>query len=259
VQPVAGWTRRHTRIIKVVVLVAAAASPIASHIALLTGRGIGIAVAFSVLQAAAVGIIIASIGTRRGVSYLALLASAAMLTVLLLGLLRSAALGLQFAAGVSHGLLYGALLVYFAGTLLPGHTDIVTRVAQRLNPHFHSGMRSYTRRVCIAWCVFFIAQIITSALLFWLAPVRWWLLFINALNVPLVLLMFLGEYAIRRRRFPGRQSTDLAAMIRGFRGSTSPAVAPRTTGARLQDAPPIQAGPQIAVPHYGVSPSDPPH
>jgi uncharacterized membrane protein len=259
VQPVSGRTRRLTRIIKVVVLVAAATSPFASHIALLSGRGIGVAVAFSVLQAGAVGIIIASTGTRRGVSYLALLASAGMLTVLLLGLLRSAALGLQLAAGVSHALLYSTLFVLFAATLLPGQTDIVTRVAQRLNPHFHSGMRSYTRRVCIAWCVFFIAQIVTSASLFWLAPVRWWLLFINALNVPLVLLMFLGEYAIRRRRFPGRQSTDLATMIRGFRGSRSPIAAPHPDGAHFQDVPPIQAGRHMDVRRCAVSPSDPPH
>ena len=250
-QPV-GWTGRLARIIKIVVLVAAATSPIASHIALLSGRGIAVAVAFSVLQAAAVGIIIASMGTRRRVLYLALLASAIMLTVLLLGLLRSAALGLQLAAGVSHALLYGTLFVLFAATLLPGQTDIVTRVAQRLNPHFHSAMRSYTRRVCIVWCGFFAAQIVTSAVLFSLAPVRWWLLFINALNVPLVLLMFLGEYAIRRRRFPGRQSTDLATMIRGFRRSTSPAIAQPTSGAH-------QTGPHMVVPRQAVSPSKPPH
>jgi uncharacterized membrane protein len=105
--------------------------------------------------------------------------------------------------------------------LLPGQTDIVTRVAQRLNPNYHAGMQSYTRGVCIAWCLFFVAQMLTSALLFWLAPVRWWLLFINAFNVPLVVLMFLVEYAIRRRIFPGRQSTDMATMIRGFRRSRS--------------------------------------
>jgi uncharacterized membrane protein len=222
VQAIAGPTGRLTRLAKIAVLIAAAASPVASHVALLSGRGIGVAVAFGVVQAVAVGIIIAGIGTQRRTRYLALLASAAMLAVLALGLLRSPALGLRLAAGVSHALLYGALFVLFAATLLPGRTDVVTLVAQRLNPNFHSGMRSYTRGVCIAWCMFFVAQILVSMLLFWLAPVRWWLLFINAFNVPLVVLMFLGEYAIRRRIFPGRQSTDMATMIRSFRRSRMP-------------------------------------
>jgi uncharacterized membrane protein len=107
------------------------------------------------------------------------------------------------------------MLVVFAATLLPGRTPVITLVAQRLNPRFHAGMLPYTRHVTIAWCLFFAGQIIASAVLYRYAPVRWWSLFVNGLNIPLVVLMFLGEYALRRRRFP--ESTDLATMIRGYR------------------------------------------
>jgi uncharacterized membrane protein len=219
VQAIADWKGRLTAAMRIALLVAAIASPVASHIALLTGHGVRVAVALGVLQAVAIGVVIAGIGGAGRHRRLALLASAAMLGVLALGVAYSPALGLRLAAGTSHALLYATLFVVFAATLLPGHTDVVTRVAQRLNPRFHTGMRSYTRRVTIAWCVFFAGQIVVSALLLRFAPARWWLLFVNGLNVPLVVLMFLAEYAIRRRRFPGGQSTDLATMVRGFRRS----------------------------------------
>jgi uncharacterized membrane protein len=219
VQAITGWRSRLVGAMRIAVLVAAAASPVASHVALLTGHGVGVAVSLGVLQAVAVGVVIASIGGAGRHRGLAVLASACMLAVLAFGLLRSPALGLRLAAGSSHALLYSALLVMFAATLLPGRTDVVTRLARRLNPNFHAGMRSYTRRVTIAWCIFFAGQLVISALLLGFAPARWWLLFVNALNVPLVVAMFLGEYAIRRHIFPGAQSTNLATMIRGFRRS----------------------------------------
>ncbi len=221
-QAIVGWTGRLTAAVRIALLAAAVASPVASHFALLTGRGVGVAVAFGVLQALAVGVVIAGIGgpgtgaaARR--RRLALLASVAMLGILALGLARSPAFGLRLAAGTSHALLYGTLFVVFAATLLPGRTDVVTRVARRLNPRFHAGMQSYTRGVTMAWCGFFAGQIMVSALLLRFAPEQWWLLFINGLNVPLLLLMFVAEYAIRRRRFPGSQSADIATMVRGLR------------------------------------------
>ena len=236
-QAITDWRRCLTVAVRIAVLVAAAVSPVASHVALLTGRGVGVAVWLGVLQAVAVGIVIAGIGGAGRHRRLAVLASAFMLAVLAFGLMRSPALGLRLAAGSSHALLYSALFVVFAATLLPGRTDVVTRVAQRLNPNFHAGMRPYTRRVTIAWCMFFAGQLLVSALLLRFAPARWWLLFVNALNVPLVVLMFLGEYAIRRRMFPGAQSTNMATMIRSFRRSKA-APAHVAVGAPDQASPP---------------------
>jgi uncharacterized membrane protein len=221
VQAIADRKGRLTTATRIALLVVAAASPVASHVALLTGRGIGVAESLGVLQAVAVGVLIAGVGGAGRHRGLALLVSGAMLGVLALGLARSPAVGLRLSVGASHALLYGTLFVVFATTLLPGRTDVVTRVAQRLNPRFHSGMRSYTRHVTMAWCGFFAGQVVVSALLLRFAPVRWWLLFVNGLNVPLVLLMFVAEYVIRRRRFPGKQSADIATMVRSWRQSRS--------------------------------------
>ncbi len=231
--------RRLTRALTIALVIVAAAAPVANHIVVMTGHGVGIAVTLGVLQAIAVGVIIAGVGGAGHHWRLALLASAAMLTVLVLGLLRSPVFGLRLAAGSSHTLLYASLLAVFAATLLPGRTPIITVVAQRLNQRFHAGMLRYTRHVTIAWCIFFAGQLVASLLLFCFAPARWWSLFISGLNVPLVVLMFLGEYAIRRRRFP--ESTDMATMIRGYRqhhaalarhgaGTPSEAAAPPNDG-----------------------------
>ena len=225
---------------RIALLVVAAASPVASHIALLSGRGIGVAVALGVLQAVAVGILIAGAGGAGRHPGLALLVSAAMLGVLALGLARSPVVGLRLSVGASHALLYGTLFVVFAATLLPGRTDVVTRVALRLNPRFHAGMGSYTRHVTMAWCGFFAGQVVVSALLLRFAPVDWWLLFVNGLNVPLVVLMFVAEYVVRRRRFPGTQSADIATMVRSWRQSRAGAGMADARGAEQAAAPPEQ-------------------
>jgi uncharacterized membrane protein len=207
--------RRWARALPIVLLIVAVASPVVNHIVVMTGRGVDAAVALGVLQAIAVGVIIAGIGGAGRHWRLALLASITMLAILVLGLLRSPVFGLRLAAGSSHALLYVSLLAVFGVTLLPGRTPIITVIAQRLNRRFHAGMLSYTRHVTIAWCIFFAGQLVVSLLLFRFAPARWWSLFISGLNVPLVVLMFLGEYAIRRYWFP--ESTDMATMIRGYR------------------------------------------
>jgi uncharacterized membrane protein len=200
-------------------------------------------VLLGVLQAIAVGIIIAGIGGRR-YKHLGLLTSGFMLAVIAAGLTRSPEQGLWVAAGTAHALLYGALLVLFVSTLLPGRTDLITRVARRLNPNFHAGMRYYTWRVTVAWCGFFAAQLVASALLSRFAPAGWWLLFVNGGQLPLVAIMFLGEYGIRRRLFPGAESTNLATMVRGMRGSGGSFIRLATGAARETPATRDQAGPR---------------
>ncbi len=210
---------------KAAVLVAAALSPVASHAALLTGRGFAVALPLAAVQAVAIGIAVAGIAgsaaagqaERRRNRRLATLLAAAMLMILAAGALQSPGQGLRMAAGVTHAVLYGTLLASFAVTLLPGRTDMITGIAQRLNPRFQTDMRPYTRRVTRAWCGFFAAELAISAVLLAAAPREWWLVFINFLHLPLVGAMFAAEYAVRLRTFPDRQSTRVTAMLRGLR------------------------------------------
>ncbi len=113
--------------------------------------------------------------------------------------------GLAAAYGSPHAVIYLSLLWLFGRTLWYGNEPLVTRLARRVHGTLPPKLAAYTRRVTIAWCVFFTAQMAGSALLFAFAPLEIWSLFINVLNVPLLVLMFSGEYGyrlIRHRDFP---------------------------------------------------------
>ena len=76
---------------------------------------------------------------------------------------------------------------------------------------------AYARNVTIAWATFFAAMSLVSTLLFFLAPITVWSLFANFLSMPLVALMFIAEYWVRRRVLPDIESTHILDAIRAFR------------------------------------------
>ncbi len=94
------------------------------------------------------------------------------------------------------------LLWFFARTLAPGREPLVTAIARFARGRLDPEVERYTRHVTWAWCGFFAANAVASAALAALAPLEAWSLFANVLATPLFALMFAGEYAYRRRRFP---------------------------------------------------------
>ena len=95
------------------------------------------------------------------------------------------------------------LLVWFFGrTLAPGREPLVTAIARFVRGRLDPEVERYTRRVTWAWCGFFAANAAVSAALAALAPLAAWSLYTNVLATPLFVLMFVAEYAYRRRRFP---------------------------------------------------------
>jgi len=210
--------RRAMGLGRMAVLATAVLSPFASYLALARGWALTGALPLGALQALAAGVVLWGAlppGRQRA---LAVLLPAALLLALATGAWRSPATGLLAVSGMSHALLYAGLLALFGASLSPGRTPLVTMFARRLNPAFHSGMESYTRAVTIAWCLFFTGEIVVSAVLLVLAP-ETWRLFVTVLNLPLVVLMALAEYGIRRRRLRHEPHTTLLAMARGVRSS----------------------------------------
>jgi uncharacterized membrane protein len=134
---------------------------------------------------------------------------------------QQASWGPAAAYGIPHAVIYFSLLWIFGRTLRRGQEPLVTRLARRVHGGLQPQMAAYTRGVTCAWCVFFAAQIIVSALLFKFAPLNLWSLFINALNFPLLALMFIGEFiyrGIRHREFPHASFFD---GIRAFSNDTA--------------------------------------
>ena len=72
------------------------------------------------------------------------------------------------------------------------------------------------RRLTTAWCVFFIAQLVVSALLLAFASLEAWSLFVNLLNLPLVAAMFVGDYLFRVLRYRRYPHASIAQSVEAF-------------------------------------------
>ena len=79
----------------------------------------------------------------------------------------------------------------------------------------------YTRQVTLAWTLFFATMALVSSLLFFLASLTLWSVFSNFLTLPLVALMFIAEYAVRRRVLSELPEMRLLDTLRAFRNSAS--------------------------------------
>ena len=123
---------------------------------------------------------------------------------------------LAVAYGMPHAAINLFLLWFFGRTLLRGREPLVTRFARRLHGTLTPEIAAYTRHVTLAWCFFFVAQVITSILLFAYAPVSVWLLFISFLTFPLLALMFLGEYIYRVMRYRNHPHVSIWKAIQVF-------------------------------------------
>ena len=93
-----------------------------------------------------------------------------------------------------------ALLMTFGQTLIGDRKPLCVFFAEIINGgQLPADHEVYARNVTIAWVVFFALIIVISTLLFFLAPLSVWSFFVNFLTLPLVALMFVAEYFVRKR------------------------------------------------------------
>jgi len=111
---------------------------------------------------------------------------------------------------------YAILAAGFATSLQRGRVPLCTRLADKVHGPLSAQELRYTRRVTVAWLVFFLLNIALSVLLFEFASLRHWSLFVNFCSIPLVLLMFAAEYAVRRVVLPRAQRSGLMATLRVY-------------------------------------------
>lgn len=125
-------------------------------------------------------------------------------------------LGLAVSSGFSHAAVNLFLLCYFGRTLAPGREPLITRFARRVHGALPPAMERSTRQLTVAWCIFFSAQLIASALLYAFAPLHAWSVFINLLNLPLLALMFVGQSAFHSLRCPDCPRASIWQAIEAF-------------------------------------------
>lgn len=122
-------------------------------------------------------------------------------------------IGLLAVNGLSHATLNLFLLWLFGRTLLHGREPLISQISRQINGELKPEVVDYTRHVTIGWCIFFLLQVLVSALLYAFAPLGWWSFFINVLNLPLLILMFVGEKTYRTARYPNHPKTSILKAI----------------------------------------------
>jgi uncharacterized membrane protein len=174
-----------------------AVAPLAIHLAIATSSWTGFIVLIPVLQLLA----LAAFAAWSDPSRLRWLGPFALIAVLGLAWAERSGVSLTAMPGVPHALVNASLLIGFGCTLLPGREALLTRIVVAVRGPMPPDMILHTRRVTIAWCCFFAAQLVGSLVLYLFAPLEAWSFFINVLDLPLVVLMFVLEGTYRYFRF----------------------------------------------------------
>jgi uncharacterized membrane protein len=126
---------------------------------------------------------------------------------------------------LQHAGVYALLCVAFGRTLQAGRTPMVAGFARIVHGTLSPALIGYTRSVTWAWSIYFGSISALSLVLFWLAPIAIWSAFANLLGVPLLVLMFVGEYAMRCYVLPVADRAGPLDAIRAYRQASSSATA----------------------------------
>jgi uncharacterized membrane protein len=117
---------------------------------------------------------------------------------------------------IQEGGFYGLMALSFGRSLLGSRVALCTQLADKVHGPLTPPEVRYTRRVTAAWAVFFASIAAATVGFFYAAPLRIWSLFANFCVPPLIGLMFVVEYAVRRRALPQAQRRGILASIRAY-------------------------------------------
>ncbi|RZL03223.1 MAG: hypothetical protein EOP36_05565 [Rubrivivax sp.] len=162
------------------------------------------------------GMLFSAVAGRRGV-----LAAGGLTVVVLLGLV---ALLPRWQGDLN--LLYvlqhvGTNLAFcgvFGHTLAAGHEPLVTRFARIMRRgDMPPEVLAFTRGVTLAWALFFAGIALVSAFLYAAVSIEAWSVFSNLVNSPLIGLMFVVEYAVRRHKLRHLRHSSILDSVQAFR------------------------------------------
>ena len=109
------------------------------------------------------------------------------------------------------------LALVFGRTLLPGEVPLTTRIARAVLPSMPQAVVRYSRGVTLAWTIYFVAMAVVSVALYFGSSTAVWSTFATAVSGPLVALMFVLEFAVRRCVLPASHCGTIAQTVAGFR------------------------------------------
>ncbi len=110
---------------------------------------------------------------------------------------------------LQHAGTYAMLAAVFGVTLGRGRQALCTRFAEMVHGSLAADEIRYSRQVTLAWTLFLLAISLVSAILFFFADIGVWSVFANFLSFPLILLMFVVEYGVRRHKLPHQKKHSI--------------------------------------------------
>jgi len=161
--------------------------------------------------------------SRHRVAWLLLCLGIATLTWRYLDAIGDYAAWLYF---VQHASGNAIMAMVFGISLGRDSVPLCSRIAAMTHGPLDQRVARYTRNVTQAWTIFFVGMAGTSVVLFAFAPLMLWSVFANLLSLPLVALMFAGEYVVRLRFLPDIKHVTLLEGIRLYRRSLRAAPPP---------------------------------
>ncbi len=112
--------------------------------------------------------------------------------------------------------IYGFLALSFWRSLMPGRTPLCTQLADKLHGPLGPAEIAYTRHATVAWGMFYLLLTALILILFFVAPLRVWSLFVNFATYGLIALMFVADYSVRRRVLPHAPGSGILAALQQF-------------------------------------------
>jgi uncharacterized membrane protein len=97
-----------------------------------------------------------------------------------------------------------------------GRVALCTQLADQVHGPLSPEELCYTRQVTAAWALFFCVVALVSLCLFAFAPLAIWSIFANFCVLPLIVLMFIGEFLVRRRLLPQVARRGILAAVRVY-------------------------------------------
>lgn len=117
---------------------------------------------------------------------------------------------------LEHESLQSALFLTFARTLVANRKPLCTRFAEMSHGPLTPAHAQYAYKVTVAWTLFFAAMIMTSTWLFFMYPIGVWSIFSNFIFLPLVALMFIAEFIIRKLVLQEKAQGNIMDAVRAY-------------------------------------------
>ncbi|MDR2688190.1 MAG: hypothetical protein LBB76_00325 [Azoarcus sp.] len=184
----------------------------AIHFTVVAGQPSSVGALLAVLPLALAAFAMAWTSRSRGLALL--LWSAAFLA--LVGLWPVLESRFEWVYFLQHAGVFSLLALGFGRSLAPGAEPLVSRFARVSHGALAPEVARYTRRVTVAWALFFAGLVLVSVLFFINGQTGLWSLFINFITPVSIGLMFVVEFAVRSVVLPRALRTGFAESIRAF-------------------------------------------